>query len=205
MESCNPDIELCTPQEVIIRPKAADLFNLTFSVYGLAIISPVFITFIAVQLFPGVPFDGFTLILFIISTALFLYTYWIPMLLSLVYFIFKDNFFLFSWVDSVLAFLIEYVISNLTPLYFILGAIFPTIAFVVDSENEWRGLLGTFLILYALHAYFLEVQTMKLSVGAIRYLKPVSWDKEEMGDYLWPAIIYWLGIKEHSNGRNQSQ
>ena len=44
---------------------------------------------------------------------------------------------------------------------------------------------------------------MKLSVGAIRYLSP-TWDMEEAGEYLWPAILYWLGIKEHSGGRASS-
>ena len=119
------------------------------------------------------------------------------MLLTVIYFIAKDNLFIFNWVDSVLAFLIEYAISNLTPLFFFIGMIIPTTIFITVNESQARGMTVTFLILYIMHAYFLEVETMKLSVGAIRYLRP-AWDKEEQGDYLWPAILYWLGIKEHS-------
>ena len=46
----------------------------------------------------------------------FLLLYLIPFALSVIYMIFGDNFFLFSWVDSVLVFLIEHWVSNTQPL-----------------------------------------------------------------------------------------
>ena len=200
---CNPDIETCgnnsSLSEVEVRPSGADLFHLTFSVFGLEFISPVLITFVSLAIFPEY---AFTALNFLVSTYLFAQVYWVPLLLSLLYFIFGDNFFLFNWVDTVLVFLIEYAISNLTPLIFLLGAIVPVLVFL--STPEWRGLTTTYLLLYTCHAYFLQVQTMKLSVGAIRHLDP-AWEREPLGGYLlWPSVFYWLGIKEHSEGKRSS-
>ena len=59
------------------------------------------------------------------------------------------------------------------------------------------------MVAYSVMAYYFEVATMELSVGAIRYLKP-TWDQEEPGEYLWPAILYLFGIKKHTGGQQSA-
>ena len=103
-----------------------------------------------------------------LSAYFFLVTYWLPALLSVLYFVFGNNIFIFKWDDSVLVFLIEYVISFMTPLLFTLGFIYPVIYWV--NIPEWRGMTSSYMVMYIVHAYFLEKETMRLSVGAIRYL-----------------------------------
>ena len=63
--------------------------------------------------------------------------------------------------------------------------------------------MSFYLVLFALQAYALEDATMRLSVGAIRYLSP-TWDMVEPGEYLWPALLYWFNIKEHTGQRKAS-
>ena len=137
------------------------------------------------------------IIIFIIPMVLFAYAYFIPLLLSLVYFIFGNNIFIFNWVDSVLVFIIQYLMSILTPTIFLISIGLQIIFWFARSDE--RGFASVFIIVYLLEAYYLEIATMKLSVGAIRYLSP-TWDMEKPGEYLWPAVLYWLGIKEHTGG-----
>ena len=80
----------------------------------------------------------------------FLYPNLIWALLSLVYFVFGNKIFIFNWVDSVLVFIIQYVISMLTPLIFILGLAVNFTYILTDAESNERGILSTYVILFAL-------------------------------------------------------
>ena len=52
-------------------------------------------------------------VIFFIPGLVAIYSYLVPLLLSVIYMIFGANFFLFSWLDNVLVFLIEHYISNI--------------------------------------------------------------------------------------------
>ena len=176
------------------------MFNLTYTVAAFEIVGPWAVALLSLVLFPNNDLEWGALIFFI-PTVAFLYPNLTMALLSLLYFVFGDNIFIFNWVDSVLAFLIQYVVSMLTPLIYIIGIIFQ-LAYWGSEPNE-RGLITFNLIVFLLQAYYLETATMRLSVGAIRHLSP-TWDMEEPGEYLWPAILYALNIKEHTGRQKAS-
>ena len=118
---CDASLESCgaaSNGEVMERPNGFDLFHLLWSVTLLEIIGPVFTVFPALLLNPDT-YLGLENILFWFPAILFAYANVIPLLLSLIYFIFGDNIFLFSWVDSVLVIWIQYVMSMLTPAIFL--------------------------------------------------------------------------------------
>ena len=89
----------------------------------------------------------------------------------------------------------------LTPLIYLLGLAIQT-WYAFSYQDDLKFTLP-FMVCYAVMAYYFEIATMELSVGAIRYLRP-TWDKEEPGEYLWPAILYWFGIKEHTGGQQSA-
>ena len=119
---CDPSFEACNSSEsqVIERPNGFDLFNLTFTVGALEIFVPYLSLLLTALLFPDTNL-GWGAIALLLPAFAFIYPNLIWALLSLVYFVFGNNIFIFNWVDSLLTFLIQYVISMLTPLIFILG------------------------------------------------------------------------------------
>ena len=119
---CDPSFETCDSSEshIIERPNGFDLFNLTFTVGALEIFVPYLSLILTTRLFPANNL-GWDVLALLLPAFAFIYPNLIWALLSLVYFVFGNNIFIFNWVDSVLAFLIQYVISMLTPLIFILG------------------------------------------------------------------------------------
>ena len=133
--------------------------------------------------------------------AFFVFFHWVPALLTILYFVFGNRIFIFNWVDSLLAFWIQYLLSILTPSIFLVSIAFQVIYFIYNPGSK-RLYTATYFPLYLLQAYALQTATMRLSVNAIKYLSP-TWDMVEPGEYLWPAILYWFRIKEHT-GRKKS-
>ena len=194
---CDPSLESCEVSyaEADERPNSLDLFNLIWTVTALELAGPYLTTFLTLRLFPKAAI-GFSVLIFLLPMAL-IYLYWLPILLSLLYFVFGNNIFIFNWVDSTLVFIIQYVMSMLTPTAFIFSIAFQLIYWYYNPDE--RGFATLNIVLNLLEAYALWTATMRLSVGAIRYLSP-TWDMVEPGEYLWPAILYWLRIKKHSGG-----
>ena len=62
---------------------------------------------------------GLEALIFFYPGIALLYIYMLPFVLSIIYLLFGDGFFLFSWVDSVLSFYIEHLLSNFMPIFFI--------------------------------------------------------------------------------------
>ena len=143
---CDPSFEACDlgDNEVIERPNGFDLFNLTFTVGALELIAPFLSLTVSILLFPNTQL-GWGIIVLMFPAIAFVYPNLLWALLSLIYFVFGDNIFIFNWVDSVLVFVIQYVISMLTPLLFIF---FLVLDFVyLFSVPDELGILSIYLIL----------------------------------------------------------
>ena len=151
---CDSSVESCdrASSEVVVRPSGFDLFNLTITVGVLEVLAPFFSILISVTLFPNTQI-GNDIVAFLIPAVFFAYPNIIWALLTLVYFIFGNNIFIFNWVDTVLAFLIQYLISMLTPTTFIFGLLFNFYLWLEDPDE--RGIITTFLLSYALEAFAL--------------------------------------------------
>ena len=181
-------------------PNGLDLFNLTFSVTALELAGPWFTTAFVSQLFPDV-YLQYGIFVFLYPIIFFAIFHWLPALLTALYFVFGNRIFIFNWVDSFLVFVIQYLLSILTPMIFLIEISFLVIYFIYNPGSK-RLYTATWSALYLLQVYALQTATMLLSVNAIKYLDP-AWDMEEPGEYLWPAILYWLRIKEHTGRKKQ--
>ena len=101
---------------------------------------------------------------------------------------------IFNWVSPLLVFYIQYLLSMLTPSIYLFGL---ALQISFRSTLDETSITLAYMVAYSVMAFFFQRATMKLSVGAIRFISP-DWDLEQPGEYLWPAIVYWLGIKEHT-------
>ena len=126
-DGCDPSAEACIPEEALVRPDSGDLYGLTTNYLAetfILLLAPVITAFFFTDASAGLE------ILFLFFPAIAtLYAYIIPLFLTLVYGLFGASFFLFAWVDNVLAFLIEHYISNVQLL-------FPVVVFLAWS---WIG------------------------------------------------------------------
>ena len=110
VEACDSAIET---SKITARPAGDDFNSLTWGY-----ISEIFILLIS-PLIPLLFFNtssntvGLEAIIFFIPGLIAFYIYVVPLLLSVIYMIFGANFFLFSWLDNALVFLIEHYISNI--------------------------------------------------------------------------------------------
>ena len=154
---CDPSFETCDPSksEVIEKPDGSDLFHLTFTVGALEVFVPVLsLIGSALLLFPDTEVGYISLLILLFPALAFFYPNLIWALLSLVYFIFGNNVFIFNWVDSTLVFVIQYLTSMLTPLIFIIGLALNLIYLFLAADTE-KGIILFYLILYTLQAYAL--------------------------------------------------
>ena len=122
----------------------------------------------------------------------------VPFWLSVIYLIFGQSFFFFSWVDDVLIFFIKHYVSNLSPSFILLQFLYFLSSYVQqDNYDMGYGGFGGFHVVkliadVAITGFFWN-RTMYESVGAIRYMDP-SWSEVSDGERLWPSIAYGLGI-----------
>ena len=121
----------------------------------------------------------------------------VPFWLSVIYLLFGANFFLLSWVDNVLIFLIKHWASNLAALIFFWQPVVFLLAWRDDGVSE-QAFSEFHLLMMIFSLAFTGLawnKTMYESVGAIRYLDP-SWNEVADGERLWPSIAYGLGLVE---------
>ena len=131
------------------------MFHLVFTVGALEVLVPYLSLFgSAVLLFPDADVGFISLIVLLIPAIAFFYPNLIWALLALVYFIFGNKVFIFNWVDSTLVFVIQYVISMLTPLIYIIGLAINLTYLFLAADTE-KGIILFYLIVYTLQAYAL--------------------------------------------------
>ena len=94
----------------------------------------------------------------------------------------------FDWVSPLLVFDIQYVLSMLTPSIYLFSLALQ--ASIATSSSDDLSFTFLYMGAYSVMVYFFQRATMKLSVGALRFISP-EWDLEQPGEYLWPAIVYW--------------
>ena len=89
---------------------------------------------------------GWSILLYLINSYFILITYWIPALLTLIYFVFGNKAFIFNWVDSVLAQIIQYEISMITPFNYLISIALQVLFFYYNPE--FRGFTTLYFTLY---------------------------------------------------------
>ena len=206
--SCDVSIDGCgeVAHSELVRPEADDFNNLTLGYIA------EFIWLLLIPLFPMFFYDSdfesgdeLTVLFYPMTFVLFIYP--IPFALSVLYMIFGDNVFLFSWVDSVLVVLIEHWVSNTQPCLVLLILY---IYYLTRSSNladhklasEDAGSLYSLAIAVTMAVEFIITavywdRTMKLSIDAIKYLDP-SWNKVPSGNLLWPSLFYAFGLVDRN-------
>ena len=183
--SCDPAVESCDAEEYPERPGAGGLISTM-------IISPFLesLTILLVSLVFGTSDAAnatVSAVSYYITVSALAALYSPVESLVFIYLIFKDNLFLFAWVDTILGFYIEHVLSNLLPMLFF------WLIFFVGTPAGFLNFL--------VHAYFWD-RSMKSSVNAIRYMKP-SWNKVEDGNRLWPSIAYLFGLAKYDSEKSE--
>ena len=143
--------------------------------------------------------NGLEAIIFFIPGLVAIYSYLVPLLLSVLYMIFGANFFLFSWLDNALVFLIEHYISNVQLV--LLGSVL----FSIWAIRAYVGLyhLTTMLLQSLITLYYWD-RIMYKSVNAIRYLDP-TWNKVSAGNRLWPSLAYILGVRSRESSTDSAE
>ena len=126
---CDASAEACT------TPGSDDLNALTLG-YLTEIILLVFSPVITLIFFSNTD-AGLEILLLFLPSVIASYAYVVPFILSLIHIIFGSDFFLFSWVDNVLAFLIEHYLSNVQLI--MPFAVYLTWVFVSDVDVTGTG------------------------------------------------------------------
>ena len=111
----------------------------SYIIFPLANMIVLFITILLGFILIGDNFDvGYEFIFYIIAPVIGFYAYIIPFCLSVVYAVFGANFFLFSWVDNLLVFVIKHWVSNITMIVFLINPLIAVLAYASqDNGNNW--------------------------------------------------------------------
>ena len=128
------------------------------------------------MLFPNAE-SGWEFFTYLIIPIYVFFVLQVPFWLSIIYYIFGSSFFLLSWLDNVLIFIIKHFVSNLSPTFVLIQfLLFWTSYSTRDSSGIYFSEIhvAAFIFGVAITSYFWN-RTMYDSVGAIRYMQP-SWN-----------------------------
>ena len=196
--NCDPALEDCSTADIatseqLVRPPIDGFASLMVG-FVLQPIASLATLFISALFFPDADV-GYEMLFYLFIPLGLAYYYQIPFWLGVVYLVFGSNFFLFSWVDNVLIFLIKHFVSNTVFLMFLMQ--FFNFYVSYDSRDQFLMGFSEFhvmaLVLGLLTTGFFWNRTMYDSVGAIRYMDP-SWNEVPDGERLWPSLFYLFGL-----------
>ena len=147
---CDSSIETCNSgaSEVIEGTSGADLANLVFTVGALELLLPILNAYLTDALFPGDIVNEF--MIYVIPTLLFSWPNLTYAFQAIWWFSFGNNY-TSSDIDTELVWMIQDVMSNLTPLILIIS--FAAFIEMIRAYPDSRGATAFYLIGFTLSSF----------------------------------------------------
>ena len=137
--NCDPALEACSTADIaaseqLVRPPIDGFASLMVG-YVLQPFASIATIFLAAIISPGASV-GYEMLLYIFMPLGLAYMYQFPFWLGVIYLVFGSNFFLFSWVDNVLIFLIKHLVSNIAVLMVLMQFFLLYVSFSSQDQSQ---------------------------------------------------------------------
>ena len=201
--SCDPSVEACKVATSLERPSGDAFYGIMRSYFPqivawwVSVIASTLPLLIYDNDDSDDDIDSGVLATYTFSSVLKFLVFLLPFNLQATYGIFGSDFFLFSWVDEVLA---NWIMPRFIPNMTFWLVVLDLYLFSRFTSESFMFHLWMFIFQIAQDLYWWDA-TMKSGRDSIRFLDP-SWNEIASGDRLWPTFFYTLGLVEKSNAVN---